>query len=559
MSTLENLKVRIKTFAEHARPYLKKAWEITCIAAKQCATWSKIAYQKAKPHVIAGYEKLRTWFLGLPSRTQIIVGITRAVLIISLFGLTVARMSGNGNQGYNALQASAVVTAGAEKEEAVVKEDFQYLRHVYCVTAGWGIDMWFFDVKRGNFEIWQNVADKGIPEGQILIGLCHSYGINVPADQDKAINWFRKAAQKSADGQYCLSLYYHSGWGVSEDITESKKWFLKAAEQYHKAAEQGNAEAQLMFALPFESFGTSEFPGSYFDHGIMDKADMTKASKWLQKAAEQGNVSAQFLLGSLYYIEGMRNKAQDKAEGMKWLRKAAEEDPCVQMLISDVYKIGLFDVSSDVSESVKWLRRAADKGFAQAQYDLGTRYFEGDGVPEDHAEAIKWYRKVAEQGKIREYMLGICYCKLGDCYYDGDGVPENKEEAVKWLRKAAEQGSADGQCHLGLCYLNGEGVLENTEEAVKWFCKAAEQGHAEAQYSLGVCYNNGDGVPKDKAEAVKWLRKAAEQGLSSAQYALGDCYFSGSGIAEDILPLVNNLHFSCSIPCDTIPLFLEFH
>ncbi len=134
---------------------------------------------------------------------------------------------------------------------------------------------------------------------------------------------------------------------------------------------------------------------------------------------------------------------------------------------------------------------------------------EADGNP----EAAR-YRLEAEQGDAdAQYNLGVCYD-------NGQGVDEDDAEAVKWYRKSAEQGHAGAQYNLGWCYDNGKGVDEDDAEAVKWYRKAAEQGDADAQYNLGVCYDNGQGVDEDDAEAVKWYRKAAEQGYAEAQNAL---------------------------------------
>ena len=41
---------------------------------------------------------------------------------------------------------------------------------------------------------------------------------------------------------------------------------------------------------------------------------------------------------------------------------------------------------------------AAEKGDAQAQYNLGWCYVNGDGVAKDLKQAVYWYRKAADQG-----------------------------------------------------------------------------------------------------------------------------------------------------------------
>ena len=134
---------------------------------------------------------------------------------------------------------------------------------------------------------------------------------------------------------------------------------------------------------------------------------------------------------------------------------------------------------------------------------------------ESHPATRKWYRQASGGDADAQFNLGWCY-------ENGNGVPEDKVEGVKWYRLAAEQGYADAQTNLGFCYSSGNGVPEDKVEAVKWYRLAAEQGLAPAQFTLGWCYYNGNGVPKDKVEAVKWYRLAAEQGYADALQALSD-------------------------------------
>ena len=46
---------------------------------------------------------------------------------------------------------------------------------------------------------------------------------------------------------------------------------------------------------------------------------------------------------------------------------------------------------------LEW-RDLAEQGDAEAQYNLGVMYDNGQGVAQDYAEAVKWYRRAAEQG-----------------------------------------------------------------------------------------------------------------------------------------------------------------
>ena len=184
-------------------------------------------------------------------------------------------------------------------------------------------------------------------------------------------------------------------------------------------------------------------------------------------------------------------------------------------------------VEEDDEKAVRCYEKAAELGNAAAQFKLGTYYEVGLVVRQDYEEAVKWYKKAAEQGEA------VAQIYLGDCYEDGRGVPQNYKEAVKWYRKAAEQGEVAAQNNLGLCYENGCGVPQNYKEAVKWYRKAAEQGYAIAQNLLGNCYYDGQGVLQDCREAVKWYRRAAERGNTAAQTSLGFCYENGRGVPRD--------------------------
>ena len=63
--------------------------------------------------------------------------------------------------------------------------------------------------------------------------------------------------------------------------------------------------------------------------------------------------------------------------------------------------------SSETIRTINELKALADQGDAEAQNNLGLRYYNGEGVTKDYAEAVKWYRKAAEQGHAEaQFNLG---------------------------------------------------------------------------------------------------------------------------------------------------------
>ena len=184
----------------------------------------------------------------------------------------------------------------------------------------------------------------------------------------------------------------------------------------------------------------------------------------------------------------------------------------------------LFDPSEPVTSATQkswanakyWYLKAAEQGYADAQYNLGVMYDQGQGVPQNEAEAAKWYRNAAKQG------VADAQINLGFMYDHGQGVPQNYAEAEKWYTKAAKQGVAVAQYNLGIMYFHGQGVPQNYAEAEKWYTKAAKQGVAVAQYNLGIMYALGYGVPQDYVQAIKWLILAKANGKKGADKILDD-------------------------------------
>ena len=76
----------------------------------------------------------------------------------------------------------------------------------------------------------------------------------------------------------------------------------------------------------------------------------------------------------------------------------------------------------------------------RAAYDLGLRYFRGDGVERDSYQAIEWMRSAGDRG-LRDAQLA-----LGKLYLTGlEEMGADPIEAQAWLAKAAAAGSAEAK------------------------------------------------------------------------------------------------------------------
>ena len=195
--------------------------------------------------------------------------------------------------------------------------------------------------------------------------------------------------------------------------------------------------------------------------------DPSEGARWYRKAAEQGNASAQLRLGTCYANgNGVLKNAEEAAI---WYRKAAEQGyASAQFELGLCYFTGT-GVSLNANEAALWFQKAAENGNVKAQKALSYMYTIGNGVPADIDKAVNWELKAAELGDV------VAQVMHGNRYKTGLGVIENDVEAARWFRKAADKGCAVAQKIMGSCYEIGEGVERNQEEAKRWFAKAAEK------------------------------------------------------------------------------------
>lgn len=124
----------------------------------------------------------------------------------------------------------------------------------------------------------------------------------------------------------------------------------------------------------------------------------------------------------------------------------------------------------------------------------------------DYATAIHEWQAPAEQGHAEaQYNLGLLYT-------NGQGGPRDNVQARKWFEKAAVQGHAEAQVNLGILYDYGRGTPQDFKVAMYWLRLAAKQGNDLAQRKLGFMYERGDGVQPDYVQAYMWYSLGTANG-----------------------------------------------
>jgi TPR repeat protein len=134
-------------------------------------------------------------------------------------------------------------------------------------------------------------------------------------------------------------------------------------EALHAQAEQGDAWAQLNL-------------GAAYDHGIGGARDVDRAIHWYHKAAEQGLAEAQFNLAHILVDEDI-----SAAAAADWMAKAAAQGMVdAQYLMGVIYAEGL-GVARDDNEARRWLQQAIGKGHTGAAVFMKERYGSAGSPP----------------------------------------------------------------------------------------------------------------------------------------------------------------------------------
>ena len=155
--------------------------------------------------------------------------------------------------------------------------------------------------KRSVMEMLErNWEDNGSASAAYQLGRVWRDSLGVPADDDKAEMWFRRAAEDGhSSAQYALAKMLHQQGQVDEAIP----W-------YEQSAEGGN---------PFAAYQL----GKLHLTGENVLKDVAKTVDYLTDAAEQGNAQAQYILGKLYLLGS--EVTQDKETAAQWFTAAADQ------------------------------------------------------------------------------------------------------------------------------------------------------------------------------------------------------------------------------------------
>ncbi|HLX85380.1 MAG TPA: GAF domain-containing protein [Terriglobales bacterium] len=128
------------------------------------------------------------------------------------------------------------------------------------------------------------------------------------------------------------------------------------------------------------------------------------------------------------------------------------------------------------ARSIADLQTLANQGDADAQWQLGLRYHNGEGVAQSDSQAMLWFQMAAEQGHVTAQSA------LGAYYWVGRGVPRDLSKSYFWSEIAMAQGDDISKSRLeGLSsQMTQAQVSAARQQAEVWIRNHGQRAKSEA-------------------------------------------------------------------------------
>ena len=142
------------------------------------------------------------------------------------------------------------------------------------------------------------------------MGNIYFEGVGVPQDEEKAIEWYERAAAKGENQSLQkIREIFENGQGEEKFKKVSYK---EAFKTLLLLAEKGNPEVQYTVSI------------SYFNGNAVQKSQQ-EGSRWMIKSGENGYKDAFYVLKQMY-TNGLEGMPKDEKEALKWQEKIIKNE-----------------------------------------------------------------------------------------------------------------------------------------------------------------------------------------------------------------------------------------
>jgi TPR repeat protein len=329
----------------------------------------------------------------------------------------------------------------------------------------------------------------------------------------------------------------------------------KRIEQISKLFAKSPSKSTAFFANPLVVYNLSKV---YYDINEYDNA-ISAGNQFLNRSEDEAKQSEVVKIIARSEFEKIENEMEELSPA------------------ESIREIKVHIKSLDYDKALTLLEPLANRNNSEAQYLLGTLYYNGNGVPTDVAKAADLFAKAAQDNNVDAQL------KLGIIYLEGVGVAKSLTNSRFWLEQASENKHPSAAAALDNLSTEEKAVNQaaekkkkeddkkeedkriedqkkeannKTEEVEGWVTEevkedqikgtdaeiiamtmtkansyyksgllsdafenyliASKKGNPVAQERIGWMYFKGKGVKKDKKLGIEWWKKAAQKGNGTA-------------------------------------------
>lgn len=180
-----------------------------------------------------------------------------------------------------------------------------------------------------------------------------------------------QAEAGNKNSQYSVGLAYQEGKGTDKNLDRAIAWYKRAAEQ---------GEVNALYTLGYMAHHWGRCAGKFDLRAICQdadevsmKQDFDAAATWYRQAGEAGHPKAMFELAR-FYTRGL-SVERDFVEAVKWIERAANQGMFeAQWRMGEIYKTGGQGIEEDIKKAMMWFERAEKGGNLNSDYDPDYRF-----------------------------------------------------------------------------------------------------------------------------------------------------------------------------------------
>ncbi len=280
--------------------------------------------------------------------------------------------------------------------------------------------------------------------------LCYDGKKGVACDRDKAVSYWRRAAEKNfPTSLYYMGYAFHAGMSVERDDGLALMYALLAMEQDFPRG------YRLMGYL-YDNFG------NFLEH------DFDKAVEFYKKAVEHGDYLSLCYIGNVYFL---RESHKDYEKAFRYYAQAVE---------------------------------FADRGEIEAglpYYRMANWYYYVEGEARDYVAAADFAFKGVERNHANSIKNVAIYCSK----------IEDETMRLEYLTRAAQLNCRQAEWRMGLSYEDKQ-TDEGYEKAIECYKAGAEKGCLDCVCRLIAFYSKTLSQPKfakynDNLSAIKYYQR----------------------------------------------------